>query len=368
VLAQQEQSMTVLSKRIALKDNGVVRYYWMELGTFWNAGVAGAVFIGMAAFLTPQPTEASILFGIQQSLMLIFWLMGLVLLYFAAGMLMNYTEFQVGDSKLVMQHKPLPWRGNRSFAIQEIDRISIQDQSSNQNLTYNVALASKNGSITRLASDLTLTHSGMLVKELQKALGQSFQEETDKQIAIFKKAEIAAQTRGSAPFMLIIVFLIGVFTIFSGISQLLEWRAIQNWPSVMGKVVEVKVEPQEYQGSEFNSEGYKSYTRVEYIPSVTYQYIVNRQTYTSQVISLHSDVYSFDTYTTEFDARQAVTVDTPVTVYYDPDLPENALLRKETLRSVLGTPIIGVFLLGYCGVWAVWNWYQKNRNKTINPE
>ena len=112
------------------------------------------------------------------------------------------------------------------------------------------------------------------------------------------------------------------------------FRASMGWPAVQGRVLEA------YVGRHTDDEG----TPV-YYPVVRYAYTVAGQEYTSDQIAFGPEVAS------SMDALQAektvarYPVGSLVTVYYNPEAPQEAVLERR-LASPVAALVIGAGFLG----------------------
>ena len=131
--------------------------------------------------------------------------------------------------------------------------------------------------------------------------------------------------------VVVMFFLTGIWFIYLGISELHLSRASYRWPSVTGQVV----------GGEI---AYTSDTDAPptYTPIITYEYVASDRRYTSQQVSISSGSYH-----AESDAVQVINtypINSQVTVYYDPDQPDFAVLELKT--SGYGVLIAGFIFAG----------------------
>jgi hypothetical protein len=93
----------------------------------------------------------------------------------------------------------------------------------------------------------------------------------------------------------------------------------RRWPSVRGKVLVARITP----GYELDEDD----RRVEYFEvEVQYEYRVNGKPYIGTRHSFGSE--RFSTYDDAIDALHGISAGREVAVYYDPSLPERAVLRK----------------------------------------
>ena len=169
---------TDISKRVIITDDGVVRY-------FWNAWVWALLGITMGLFFTGIGISNMLDDG---GLPLCFalpelWLPGLALLYYGIGKAINYTEFRMMDNNLIVQHKPLPWRGNLSIPLSKIESVDIglhieditNKWESRRAATGYLIFANRPGAKKRgkeLCKGLSLESADALTWELENMLGK----------------------------------------------------------------------------------------------------------------------------------------------------------------------------------------------------
>lgn len=110
-------------------------------------------------------------------LMIIFRLLGIGLLYWVLVMLLNRTEFQTDRQTLTVRHRPLPWPGNRSVALAEVDQLfvtrSVRRRRASRTLySYRVNAYLKDGERRSLVTDLHDPAEALFVeKKLENFLG-----------------------------------------------------------------------------------------------------------------------------------------------------------------------------------------------------
>jgi len=158
-----------------------------------------------------------------------------------------------------------------------------------------------------------------------------------------------------AAFFTVVLFLLaGLLFIYWGTNEINVSRASLNWPSVTGKVVRVDI---------FHEEGedYDYYT-----PYITYQYVVNDETYQSRRVRISGDMTYHDEYSALQDSGR-YPLHSQVIVYYDPNQPERALLERQA--SGHGKLITGI-VFASAGIIAVpiMTWYgrrQYSKRKTL---
>lgn len=98
---------------------------------------------------------------------------GLFLTYFALCGFVNRTNISVKDGILSVQHGPLPWRGNRRIAVDELAQLFCQEQvGSKGSRSYSLHALLKAGDKVPLLRGLTEPDQALYVEQiLEKRLG-----------------------------------------------------------------------------------------------------------------------------------------------------------------------------------------------------
>lgn len=347
---------TGLPKGVIITDDGAVRYYWREWGmsTIWI--LLGLMFTGAAIITTGGTIIYTLLCSIP-----IFWIPGLGLLYLGVGKAINCTEFRVESGELIVQHKPLPWRGSKSIPTMEIDKVSVESRAHEGGTVYDLVIVTNNGGSITPISGLNLDNSDAIVRELERALGKPHQPDTEKHISALreraskdkiKKMQQMSSLTWMMPIVLLLSFIMGIFLTFGAVKEMKEWRRSQSWPSVTGTVINTKID-------EIRQTSNEGDVFVSYTLQITYQYSVNGIIYTSDRIGFNRQPsYSF-----EEGAQKAYNAYAPngrVIVYYDPDRPDHAILDPKLfdykdmtfgssliVLSVIGIPLVIFFRKRY---------------------
>jgi hypothetical protein len=125
----------------------------------------------------------------------------------------------------------------------------------------------------------------------------------------------------------------GILTMSLGVSAYFEAQQVQDWPSTTGTVTNNGIR------EELSHGGGRGHTPHHvYYPEVQYSYQVNGATYYGSDIAKIESGYS--SYADAYSYVDVHAVGTPVTVYYDPDNPSEAVLEKNS--GVEATMIPGV--------------------------
>ena len=133
----------------------------------------------------------------------------------------------------------------------------------------------------------------------------------------------------------LIFFGLGLWALIRAIFQFRTARASGEWPSIKGMVNESKV-------AVINTRG-----GPQYLPHVKYTYTIEEREYTSQRIYVgHNWWTSWWTSSKERvqDQLQPYRENQPISVYYNPEDPADAVLEAGLTKGAWSTLFIGVML------------------------
>ncbi len=119
--------------------------------------------------------------------------------------------------------------------------------------------------------------------------------------------------------------------VFAAIYKHLEVRAASDWPSVPGKVVISKPETRDVRVIDGNREEGHYYEERNFA-NVTYEYVIAGQTYRNNRVTIGEDRGNFEV--AETLARYPVG--TAVTVYYNPNRRNEAVLERDMPKGMWG--------------------------------
>lgn len=158
--------------------------------------------------------------------------------------------------------------------------------------------------------------------------------------------------RNSSPLTL---FIMGVVFIISGwmvhkhfsMSMVKEAEVSEKWPTASGVVTHADIS--QYKNSDGN---------LMYAADINYEFIVDNKSYIGDRVSLSSSGSSTSSLNSVKKILQTYPIDTDVTVYYDPELPNNAVLEPGAdffIYIIKYTPWIFIFF----GVLMLWQLVKK---------
>ncbi|UMB52697.1 DUF3592 domain-containing protein [Lutibacter sp. A64] len=140
-------------------------------------------------------------------------------------------------------------------------------------------------------------------------------------------------------FIMGMVLIITSWVVYSNISvpMIEESEASENWPTTSGIVTYSDI-------SQSISDGKKMYTA-----AINYEFLVNNKSYIGDRISLSSNNTSTSNIGKVKKTLQTYPVNSKVTVYYDPELPNNAVLKPGADFFIYFVKY-GPYCLGFIGV------------------
>lgn len=125
------------------------------------------------------------------------------------------------------------------------------------------------------------------------------------------------RTSSFTAFFVGIAFLAGAWAMYTYISQPMtaEAKATESWPSVQGVITQAEISQTESDGTAM------------YALNIIYEFWVNQQAYSGSRISLTSENSRTSNFRSIKKDMEKYAVGTAVPVYYDPELPYNAVLQ-----------------------------------------
>lgn len=126
----------------------------------------------------------------------------------------------------------------------------------------------------------------------------------------------------------------GVFAVLVALVSWMRVRASRGWPSVGGRITESTLDVETRAG--------KSDT---YMPRIRYEYAVKGESYESSQLNFWGSMGGSRSVAERTTARYPAGA--PVTVYYNPETPSDAVLDRAFSPLVLILPPVGVVLAGF---------------------
>jgi Protein of unknown function (DUF3592) len=135
----------------------------------------------------------------------------------------------------------------------------------------------------------------------------------------------------------VLVFALGgMYLVYLGIKNMRKAQVAQSWPYAAGQVTGVDVG--ESQSTDSDGDRHTSY-----YPIVRYAYVVNGQSFAGDKLAFGPRTGSGRLAKAQAMANR-YTVGAPVTVYYNPENPEDAVLEKRA-AGTMTTLIVGIVFL-----------------------
>lgn len=147
---------------------------------------------------------------------------------------------------------------------------------------------------------------------------------------------------------------LGVFLLFFSQKNKKKAGASQGWPSATGQITQAYV----WQSTNTDTDGDSS---TFYYPHLEYTYTVMGQTYTGKRVAFGAETGYGNDAQASAKLSRFPAAGSPVTVYYDPQNPAEAVLERRaggtTLMLVAGIVCLVLSLCSICGVagWLIYN-------------
>jgi len=120
--------------------------------------------------------------------------------------------------------------------------------------------------------------------------------------------------------------LVGIVMLLAGFQARKKALAAQKWPAVPGKITASTLEEERHMDQETHR------ASISYVPTVQYQYQVRENTLVGNRIGFSKTGYDYATATRKLAQYQ---VGAPVTVYYNPDAPDDSVLNPSSKGSIV---------------------------------
>lgn len=205
-----------LPRNVSVTDDGAVRYHWKN---WWTSLLCAPVvfqFLPLIYDLFP-PTDLTV--GIVCFAPIVILELGLI--YLAVGNLINYTEIRVMGDELIVQHKPLPWSGNKSVPMADFDKflMPIRNRREKSALICNVLIRTRSQGTFTIISGVSSECAEAIVRESKRMMGKGLQVDWARAESVFehKSARIVSRRLKSLPRGILVFLLMGGLLIFKGI-------------------------------------------------------------------------------------------------------------------------------------------------------
>ena len=142
----------------------------------------------------------------------------------------------------------------------------------------------------------------------------------------------------------LILFFVGVFALFTGISIYQYSEESHDWPSTEGRVVFVNVTAHHSGGGRDLTTGGIQASRTSYEPRIIYEFTVVGKQYKSQKRTFGSEV--FDSRRQAEDIASGYREGQSVTVYYNPENPGLSVIELSEPDTFSPRIVIGVVFSG----------------------
>ncbi len=151
-----------------------------------------------------------------------------------------------------------------------------------------------------------------------------------------------------------IMLLVAIGTMCWGLSMIVDAGNNTGWPTTQGVVISASVDKEIR--TRTNSSGIRTQGTV-YVPRIAYRYTVNDQEYTSTTIGYSTSEVRYGIDSGEYAPGK------PITVYYNPEDPSDAVLVTGFSGSVFVPCVLGLFF-GFLSIGLVVQELRKRRRAT----
>ncbi|GEM20280.1 hypothetical protein NONS58_16930 [Nitrosococcus oceani] len=100
---------------------------------------------------------------------------GISLAYYVAALWLNKTHIYIGAEKIVIQHKPIPWRGNKEIPVSAIKQLYAKEKifhsAEGKSISHEIHVITHNGKNIKLIEKLESGEQAFyLEQEIKKFL------------------------------------------------------------------------------------------------------------------------------------------------------------------------------------------------------
>lgn len=136
-------------------------------------------------------------------------------------------------------------------------------------------------------------------------------------------------------FIIAVFAFAGLFMLFRLLQNVWMFKKSSHWSTTQGKILFSGVESQ----TSMDEDG----TNTTFLAKVIYRYQVSDRTYENNQIAFNCDL-STANYSRQADLAAQYPQGSSITVYYDPDDPENAVLERKLFSVLVSLLMAAVFL------------------------
>ncbi len=167
------------------------------------------------------------------------------------------------------------------------------------------------------------------------------------------KTQATPKLKSGLPFATIML-LVAIGMMCWGLSMIVDAGNNTGWPTTQGVVISASVDKEIRTWT--NSSGIRT-QRTVYVPRIAYRYTVNGQEYTSTTIGYSTSEVRSGINSGEYAPGK------PITVYYNPEDPSDAVLVTGFSGSVFAPCVLGLFF-GFFSIVLIVQELRKRRRAT----
>jgi hypothetical protein len=331
-------------------------YRWRDWGMIFLV-VFGIFFAGVAVYIMMMALES----GAVAMIGLPFLAIGLGIAYWGLGRSINRSEIRLQGGRMIVQHKPLPWRYNASLAIDNIASVCQEtyfnrsrERQMGSGIHFGVetdyrnerlAAYTKDGQAHILIPKMELAAAKFLEQEIEIRLGiRQAMAEAEQKVALEsarqeQRRSEAASVRSLIPIVAILGILLmvgGIWLVISTYNNQRLAEARQSWPSAVAQSSAYKVIENTIDESGNSTSPY-------YSAIVQYTYLVNGAAYTiekpaEKILYSENEMAQY--------VETSIPAGTKLTVYYNPQKPSDAVYDRTAPPASLYEIAVFMIALG----------------------